>query len=95
MKGRKQDTRRVVPARSTFSDYRRWGVAMKIKLVVIAFLTFAAGFVAGLLGSNLVARAYAAENRIILITRDAEIANECNFDKTIARADHSTICVRR
>lgn len=68
---------------------------MKIKLTVIALLTFAAGFGAGLLGSKLIAPANAAENHIILITRDAEIANKCNFDKTIVRADNSTICVRR
>jgi hypothetical protein len=68
---------------------------MKIKLTVIALLIFAAGFAAGLLGSNLISPANAAENHIILITRDAEIANECNFDKTIVRGDSSTICVRR
>jgi len=68
---------------------------MKIKLTVSALLIFAAGFAARLLGSNLISPANAAENHIILITRDAEIANECNFDKTIVRGDNSTICVRR
>jgi hypothetical protein len=68
---------------------------MKIKLAVVVLLTFAAGFAAGLLGRNLIAPAYAAGNSIILITRDAEIANECNFDKTIVRGNNSTICVRR
>jgi NAD dependent epimerase/dehydratase family enzyme len=68
---------------------------MKIKVAVIALLTFTTGFAAGLLGRNLISPANAAENHIILITRDAEIANECNFDKTIVRGNNSTICVRR
>lgn len=66
---------------------------MKNKLAAVASLTFAAGLVAGLLGSALIAPARAAEDRIILVTRDAEIANKCNFNKTIVRADNSTICV--
>jgi hypothetical protein len=66
---------------------------MKSKLAVVASLTFAAGFAAGLFGNALIAPARAAEDRIILVTRDAEIANKCNFNKTIVRADNSTICV--
>ena len=66
---------------------------MKSKLAVVALFTFAAGFAAGLFGNALIAPARAAEDRIILVTRDAEIANQCDFNKTIVRGDNSTICV--
>ena len=67
---------------------------MKITLAVIASLTFSGGFVAGLLGGNFISRANAASNQVILITSDAEIANKCNFDKTIVSGYKSYICVR-
>ena len=66
---------------------------MKSKLAVVASLTFAAGFAAGLFGNALIAPARAAEDRMIIVTSNADIANKCNFNKTIVRADNSTICV--
>jgi len=69
---------------------------MKIKLTVIALLTFAAGVAAGLLDRNLISPVFAAENRIIYVTGvDAEVGNQCNFDKTIVRGNTSTICVKK
>ena len=67
---------------------------MKITVTVVASITFAAGFIAGLLGGNLIPLANAAPNHIILINTDAEIANKCNFDKAIVSGYKYYICVR-
>ena len=67
---------------------------MKITLTVVVSLTFAAGFIAGLLGGNVISLANAAENRVILINTDAEIANKCNFDKTIVQGYKYYLCVK-
>ncbi len=67
---------------------------MKITLTVVASIAFAAGFIAAHLGGHLVPLAHAAPNHIILINSDAEIANKCNFDKTIVSGYKYYICVR-
>lgn len=67
---------------------------MKIALTIVALVMFCVGFVAGLFGANLIPLAHAAPNQVILITTDAEIANKCNFDKTIVSGYKSYICVR-
>ena len=67
---------------------------MKITPTVFVSLAFAAGFVAGLLGSNIISLANAAEHRVILINTDAEIANKCNFNKAIVQGYKYYLCMR-
>jgi hypothetical protein len=67
---------------------------MKITPTVFVSLAFAAGLVAGLLGGNIIYRANAIEQRVILINTDAEIANKCNFDKAIVQGYKYYLCVR-
>ena len=69
---------------------------MKINLTVTVLLTFATGFSAGLLGSNWISPAVAAENEIIYVDGvDQNVGNRCNFNKTIVRGNLYTICVRK
>jgi hypothetical protein len=67
---------------------------MKITPTVFVSLAFAAGLVAGLLGGNIISRANAIEQRVILIDTDAEIANKCNFNKAIVQGYKYYLCVR-
>jgi hypothetical protein len=67
---------------------------MKMTFGVVVSAAFAAGLIAGLFGGKLIPFAHAAPNRIILIDTDSEIANKCNFDKTIVSGPKYYICVR-
>jgi hypothetical protein len=67
---------------------------MKITPTVFVSLAFAAGLVGGLLGGNIISRANAIEQRVILIDTDAEIANKCNFNKAIVQGYKYYLCVR-
>ena len=67
---------------------------MKITPTVVLSLAFAAGLVAGLLGSKVISLAHAASDRVILIETDSEIATKCNFDKTVVKGPRYWACVR-
>ena len=67
---------------------------MKITPTVFVSFAFAAGLVAGLLGGNIISTANAIEERVILISTDAEIANKCNFNKAIVQGYKYYLCVR-
>ena len=70
---------------------------MKSKLTVVALLASAAGFAAGLLGSNLFTPAYAAGNSVILVKSNAALSTQCDFGKTIVISQHEEgyLCVKK
>lgn len=62
---------------------------------VILLLACVAGFVAGLLGSNLVTPAHAVGGTVIKVRSDQELADKCDFGKTITLGFKGLFCVQK
>jgi hypothetical protein len=65
---------------------------MKTRFAVL--LASAAGFLAGLVGSNILPLAHAA-NTIIYTQSDQAVLTQCNFDKTIVALGRGVACVAK
>ena len=68
---------------------------MRKKFAALVLLGCVAGFVAGLMTSNLIAPAYAAGNTVILAKSEKDIIDQCNFDKTMVIWGNGYLCVKK